>query len=271
MATIARILFSGIYDSVVKNRPQYAVASVDHALRLAVLLQQEGPLRVAEVAERLGVARSTAHRLLAMLVYRAFAVQLPDKRYGVGPAMGAASQVTVDVGLLRTIALPHLRELVEQVDETANLIVLAGGQARFVATVECAQILRVGDREGRSLPAHLVSGGKMLLATLDDEEVRGRVEEVTGDQASAPLTAGQVETLLTELGHIRRQSFAINDQQTEQGVTAVSRLVRGPEGAALASVGLAVPTARFGPERLPWWVATLKVAADRIERDLAAA
>jgi len=61
----------------VKNKPTYSIDSVDHALRLAGLLQQEGPLRVADAAERLGVARSTAHRLLAMLVYRDFAVQMP--------------------------------------------------------------------------------------------------------------------------------------------------------------------------------------------------
>ncbi|WP_137120096.1 IclR family transcriptional regulator [Segeticoccus rhizosphaerae] len=253
-----------------RNKPQYAVASVDHALRLAVLLQQEGPLGVSEVAARLGIARSTAHRLLAMLVYRSFAVQLPDKRYAVGPVMGDAPSASVDVGRLRNVALPHLRELVEQARETANLIVLAGVQARFAATVECSQILRVGDREGRSLPAHLVSGGKVLLATLGDDEVRSRLGEASGDHTQAPLRPGEVEALLTELAHIRRQSFAINDQQTEQGVTAVSRLVRGPEGEALASVGLAVPTARFGPEQLPRWVGALTVAAGRIERDLAA-
>jgi IclR family acetate operon transcriptional repressor len=53
----------------VKNRPSYAIASVDHALQLATTLQVEGPLTVSEAAERLGVARSTAHRLLSMLFF----------------------------------------------------------------------------------------------------------------------------------------------------------------------------------------------------------
>ena len=69
-----------------KTPPAYAIASVDHALRLATILQLEGNLTVAEAAERLGVARSTAHRLLQMLVYRDFAVQHPGRQYGAGPS-----------------------------------------------------------------------------------------------------------------------------------------------------------------------------------------
>jgi DNA-binding IclR family transcriptional regulator len=70
-----------------KEPPAYAIASVDHALRLAVLLQLEGPVTVSAAAERLGVARSTAHRLLTMLVYRDFAVQDEDRRYRAGPVI----------------------------------------------------------------------------------------------------------------------------------------------------------------------------------------
>ena len=72
-----------------KNEPPYAITSVDHALRLALILQREGQLTVSEAAERLGVARSTAHRLLAMLVYRDFAEQGTDRRYRACPCSTA--------------------------------------------------------------------------------------------------------------------------------------------------------------------------------------
>ena len=70
-----------------KERPPYAISSVDHALRLAAILQLEGGLSVTEAAERLNVARSTAHRLLAMLVYRDFAVQNEQREYLAGPVL----------------------------------------------------------------------------------------------------------------------------------------------------------------------------------------
>ena len=105
----------GITFSVVKNRPAYAIASVDSALLLATLLQQEGAMRVTDAAERLGVSVSTAHRLLGMLVYRDFAEQRPDRRYGAGPVLRSGPVRQEPAARLREVALPHLRRLVDAV------------------------------------------------------------------------------------------------------------------------------------------------------------
>jgi IclR family acetate operon transcriptional repressor len=244
----------------VKNRPSYSIDSVDHALQLAVLLQQDGPLRVTEAADRLGVARSTAHRLLAMLVYRDFAVQDADRRYTAGPVLDAARSAE-PIARLRRLALPHLRALTERTDETTNLMVVLGDGARFVATVECAQVLRVGDRDGRTLPAHLASGGKAVLAGRPEEEVTALYAGAEGVDVAA---------LLRELRRIRRRGFALNDRSTEPGVTAVGRAVRVPAGETPAALSIAMPTARFHRDRLAGLAAELARTAERIERDLVA-
>ncbi|NMH97509.1 IclR family transcriptional regulator domain-containing protein [Pseudonocardia acidicola] len=243
-----------------RNQPAYAITSVDHALRLARILQVEGPLRVSEAAERLGIARSTAHRLLAMLVYRDFAVQDDERRYRAGPALRPASVTPEPVTVLRGVALPHLRALVERTGETANLQVLVGTVIRFVATVESEQVLRVGDREGRELPAHLVSGGKALLAALAPSEVDARCAAGGPDRA----------VLARELELIRERGFAINDQLTEPGVMAVGMAVRDPHGVPLAGVSVSLPSVRFDRDRLPGLVGALSRAVAGIERDLAA-
>jgi len=243
----------------VRNRPPYAIESVDNALRLALLLQQEGPMRGAEAAARLGVARSTAHRLLAMLVFRDFARQDADRRYSAGAAMrdvAPGSSVTV----LRAAAFPYLHQLMERTQETANLQIRVEDQVRFVATAECRQVLRVGDREGRLLPAHLVSGGKALLARLGPDEVRALYTDASGVD---------VDALLRELRSVRRRGFAVNDQATEAGVVAVGRAVDGPDGAAVAAVSLAMPSARFSRARLPEWCAALAHTAAQIQAALA--
>ncbi|MQA60688.1 MAG: helix-turn-helix domain-containing protein [Actinophytocola sp.] len=146
-----------------KNKPQYAIESVDNALHLAQLLLLEGPMRVSDAASRLGVSVSTAHRLLAMLVYRDFAEQDADKRYRPGAVLRSAASSDLPLSELRQMAIPHLQRLVDRVNESANLLVLTGNVARFVHTVECTQLLRVGDRAGKSLPAHLTSAGKAML------------------------------------------------------------------------------------------------------------
>jgi IclR family acetate operon transcriptional repressor len=238
----------------VKNRPPYAIASVDAALLLATLLQQEGPMRVTDAAGRLGVSGSTAHRLLGMLVYRDFAEQLPDRRYGPGPLMRGGSLPQEPVARLREVALPHLHRLVDELGETANLMVLAGADVRFVATVECAHVLRVGDRTGRTLPAHLSSGGKAVLAGLPPAEL---------DVALGGLDEDAVRRLHRELRTVRRRGFAVNDQGTEAGLIAVGVAV--PAGAGLpAALSLAMPSVRYSRDRLSEWGTALAAAAAAI-------
>ncbi|MFC5143036.1 IclR family transcriptional regulator [Actinomycetospora rhizophila] len=241
-----------------QNKPTYGIQSVDHALRLAAVLQQEGPLRVSDAAERLGVARSTAHRLLAMLVYRDFAEQDEDRRYVAGPVLRrpGAPEPVAD---LRRAALPHLHELTAQTDETTNLVVVVDDQARFVASVECDQVLRVGDRGGRVLPAHLASGGRAVLATRPEDEVRALY-------AGAGSPVADVDALLRELRRTRRQGFALNDQRTETGVTAIGAAV--PSTAVPGAISISMPTARYRRARLTEWAGLLTDTARRIARDL---
>jgi DNA-binding IclR family transcriptional regulator len=242
-----------------QNKPPYPVTSVDHALHLAILLQQEGPLRVSDAAERIGVSPSTAHRLLAMLVYRGFAEQRPDRRYQAGDVLRPAVPSMAPVALLRQVALPHMGELVERVQESVNLMVLAGTEARFVASAECAQILRVGSRVGRTVPAHLCSGGKAILAALPPGEV-------------AELYAGAEDVNLPrvqrELALVRRRGFAVNDQRTEAGLTALGVVVRDSARAPVAALAIAMPSVRFHRDRVPGWISALGVTLSAIEQEL---
>lgn len=154
-----------------KTRPAYAIDSVDHALRLAAMLQLEGALTVSEAADRLGVARSTAHRVLAMLVYRDFAVQGADRRYHAGPVLELATHSRSLTARLRAVSLPHLEGLVAVLGESANLMIRTGDRVRFIASAESTQALRVEQREGMVFPAHLVTGGLVLLAEAGEAEV----------------------------------------------------------------------------------------------------
>jgi IclR family acetate operon transcriptional repressor len=250
---------TGITFSAVKNRPPYAIASVDNALLLAALLQQEGSLRVTDVAERLAVSVSTAHRLLAMLVYHDFAEQLDDRSYRAGRVLRGMATPDAPVALLRRIALPHLRRLVDTLGETANVVVLVGPDVRFVATVECDRVLRVGDRTGRTLPAHLTSGGKAILAGLPPAALA---------VVLADLEIGDRPRLEKELRAVRRHNVAVNNQATESGVTAVGVAVPAPSGVPAAGLSIALPSVRYSKDVLPGWAAALHETAALIGREL---
>jgi DNA-binding IclR family transcriptional regulator len=242
----------------VQNRPTYAIESVDRALRLAELLQQEGSVRVGYAADVLGISASGAHRLLAMLVYRGFAEQLPDRSYGPGRTLRAAEPTTAPVQLLRRVAPPHLRDLVALVNESANLMIRVGTETRFVSTVETERALRVGDRTGRSLPAHRSSGGRALLATLPGAELRALYTDTDVDLAA----------LRRSLDRVRAHGYAVNRGDTEEGVTAVGVAVRAPDGRPLCAISVGLPSTRFKPALLPTLVAALDGTKHALEETL---
>jgi DNA-binding IclR family transcriptional regulator len=246
-----------------KTPPAYVVASVDHALRAAVMLQMEGVLTVSQVADRLGVARSTAHRLLATLVYRDFAVQDDQRRYHPGPVLALTRHPHSEASRLREAALPHLRQLVDVVDETANLTVRTGATARFLASVECRQALRVGSREGMAFPAHRTTGGLVLLAALEPLEVGALYPEE--EYADRPAERPDLKKLLADLARVRRSGFALNNERSERGIVAVGVPVHGADGAPVAGLSVSVPSFRYDRHRLPALVETLRRTAGAIE------
>lgn len=249
-----------------KNKPHYAITSVDHALRLATMLQMEGSLGVSDAAERLGVARSTAHRLLSMLVYRDFAAQDERRRYVAGPVLSLAAHSQSRTAALRTVAMPHLESLAARVDESCNLEILIGSHIRFIGFAECTQPLRVGNREGMVFPAHQVSGGLVLLADLTDQQI----ETLYADEkfVDQPGQRPDLNELRADLRRARERQFAINAERSERGVTALGRGIRAPSGRLVAAVSISMPTSRYADSELPRLLGHLYATVRDIEAEL---
>lgn len=250
------------YHSSVKNKPVYALGSVDNVLLLLHMLRDQGKLKVTDVAKELGIARSTAHRLLAMLVYRDFAVQDDNHTYLPGPFLSSAGGDLGGSALrkLRELARPHMETLCGRVQETVNLMVRVGAEVRFLSSVESSQILHVGDRRGTILPAHHASGGKVLLSELPDERIRELYPDLS-DAERAGLTR--------DLDDIRARGYGLNIEETEQGVSAIGAAVHNGQGGAIAALSIAIPSARFGPDRIGPFARELHRAVLETERALA--
>lgn len=249
-----------------RGTPRYLVTSVDNALRLAAMLQIEGELTLSEAASRLGVAPSTAHRLLATLVHRDFATHDEGRHYLVGPVLALAAHAPSQAARLRAASLRPLAQLAESLGETTSLMVRTGTSVRFVASVECSRALRVGSREGMVFPAHLVTGGLVLLAALNAAELDAlyapeRVEASTGPP---PDLGG----LRRDIAQVRRNGFAVNRERSEPGVTAVGRIVVDPEGQPVAGISVSLPSARYKPQLLPRFDEALRTTSAQITRSL---
>lgn len=249
-----------------RKKPPYPLASVDNALVLATVLRTEGSLTVTEAASRLGVAPSTAHRLLAMLVYRDFAVRDSSRRYRPGPAFALEAHRGLGTGLLREVAAPHLEALARRTGESVNMVVLVGAFVHFIASWESTKPLRVGSREGMTFPAHLTSGGLVLLSQLSDDVVA----ELYSDErwAGRPEQRPDVVELQRELARVRRVGAAVQRNRSEVGVSAVGVPVEVP-GVTPSAVTIAMPTLRYDPTELQSWLRELRVTVADVRDALA--
>lgn len=216
--------------------PQYRLESVDNALQILMLLVTRTEIRLTEVSVHLGVASSTAHRLLAMLQYRGLIRQDPrTKAYRAGPSLDLLAFTVLKQLDIRDRARPVLEKLNADLQETVHLGRLEGVEVDFVASIESPQALRVSNRLGVAMPAHCTSTGKVLLAALSPDELDQlypRPDLVQMTRHSIATTAA----LRIELDTVRRRGHAISNEEGEEGVVSIAVPVRNGALALNASM-----------------------------------
>ena len=250
-----------------QNKPPYALASVDNALRLIELLRDEGRLRVSDAARELGIGQSTTHRLLSMLVYRGFAMQDEEHRYLPGMNLGSPKQVGDYSRIVESVATPIMLRLRMETLETINLVVRRGTEVQFVTSIESPQLVRVGDRKGATLPMHKSSGGKAMLAVLPIDEIR----EILLERTSRPmLNPSEWATLMADLRLVRRRGYALNEEQTERGVSALGVALNDEFMKPIAGLSVAAPSSRWSRRNASLWYSRLAVARREIEERITA-
>jgi IclR family transcriptional regulator, acetate operon repressor len=231
-----------------QDGPAYLIHSVDHALQLLLLFRSRPSLRVSEVADHLGVARSTAHRLLGMLVHRQFAEQDPaTKTYRPGPRLVEIGLAAVGALDLRARLRPFLLDVAAATGETVSVLVLEHDMVHFIDSIESQQAVRVGSRLDARMPAHSTSAGKAILAALPADEVVAiypaeRLVSVTG-QTTTTRTL-----LLDELGRVRAAGFATNFEESEIGLAAVGMALLDADERPVAAFTVAGPMQRMNAE-----------------------
>jgi IclR family transcriptional regulator, acetate operon repressor len=231
--------------------PAYPIASVNNALLLLLLFREQPRVRLTDACKYLGVAHSTAHRLLAMLAHHGFVQQEPVTRaYIAGPALVEVGLAVVGSLNVREQARPMMEELAAETGETVHLGVLEGDQVRYVDAVESERALRVVARTGTLVPAHCTSLGKALLAQLTDQQVAALYP--TSAEPFAAQTERSITTqakLMKEVSRTRARGYAVNTGETEDDVGSVAVAFRDFAGRP-AAIAVAAPTSRLTTPRI---------------------
>ena len=249
------------------SAPAYPIASVDNALRLLMMFRGQPRVRLSEASEYLGVAHSTAHRLMAMLAYHGFVRQEPESRaYTAGPALVEIGLAAVRELDIRLHARPVLEQLAAARGETVHLAVLEGGNVRYLDAVESPRALRVASRTGTALAANCTASGKALLAQLPADEAAALI----GGPGPLPALTGRSITdrarLRAELARVRARGCAVNVEESEEGVASVAVAVRGLRQPAALVVS--APVSRMTEQAVERTMATLREQAARLEAAL---
>jgi len=248
--------------------PLYPLASVDNALAVLQMLSRGVPVRLTDAARELGLAPSTAHRLLAMLEHRGFAQRREGSRsYLAGPALEAVARGVLSEADLSRVAQPALEALARTHHESVLLGVLEADGVRFVAGRESELPLRVGGHFGRSFVAHTSASGLILLAALSRDRLRERYpsERLI---ASSPMAITRRTVLERELENVRSKRYALVVETTAPGVSAVAVPVTDAAGSTIAAVTLIAPTSRLSAAELRACVAPLRRTAAQVSAAL---
>jgi IclR family acetate operon transcriptional repressor len=237
------------------EKPAYPIGSVDTALKLLAMIAEREQVRISDASQELGVARSTAHRVVQMLQYHGLVAQDPtSKVYTVGPGLLQIGLQAVRGLDIRTLAHPRLRQLCDEVEETTHLFSLRGTDVVCLDSVESKRPLRVGERIGESLPAYATASGRALLAELSAAQLR----RLYPDPALPRLQANTIDSradLERELEATRQRGYAVQERQTESDVSAIAAAVEDSRGPASFAITVSAPSSRFDVD-----------AADRIGR-----
>jgi IclR family KDG regulon transcriptional repressor len=211
------------------------------------LVRQQRPCRVSEVAEAQGLARSNAHRTLQTLVACGWAVQdattsayQPSLRlFELGTLVEAAADVA-------RLARPHLAALAQATGETIHLAVLDGAEIVYLDKFDSPLPVAAYSRIGGRAPAYCVASGKALLAANGLDSDPAALARLLGPLvAHTPHSITSIDALLAELRRTRARGYAENREEWRLGVCGLGAPVFNARAAAVAAVGMSVPSIRF--------------------------
>ena len=245
------------------------VQVLDRTCDILECLANHGPeLGLSEITDDLGLSKSTVHRLLRALELRAYVRRIPvTSKYGLGTKLVELGFKASNTDGLVTHAGRYLTRLVAETGETVHLGVLRDGVVVSLSAVESPKTLRTPSNVGEWTGAHSSSIGKCLLADLDSDELALFL-------SSRELTSFTTNTISTEkelareLAKVRRQGFAVDDEEHEYGLLCIGAPIFDQTGRVKAALSIAGPANRLGPRVMTERLGAVKRAATELSVEL---
>jgi len=225
-------------------------------------------LTLSEISEALSLPKSTTFRMLQALGQKGMLRK--DERtklYCLGPAVLGLAASALDQSDIRSVAQAPLQELAAVLNETVYVTVLYGENAIVELALESERRFQHLIRTGKPVPLHCASAAKAIIAYHEEE----KIDQLLGDkvlQRFTPRTTTDLAQLKQELRQIRKQGYAVCDEEIEPGVRALSVPVCDRTGQVCASISVLGPTGRLDAEKQQAMLPHLWNAARQVSRSL---
>ncbi len=239
-------------------------ASVRAFSVLDALVQDDGPVALAELARRVGLPKPTVHRLLAQLESAQLVGREPGgRRFAAGARLSALALRVLSNSTHRGARRAILQSLVDELGETCNLTMLDGAQIVYLDRVETPSPLRLNLQPGSRVPLHCTASGKLLLALLPAPR-RARLVRQLRLEAQTANTLVARPALETALKRIRRERLSTDAEEFITGLVCVAVPILAADGRAVAAVAMQAPVARVPLERALGYAPRLRAAAEAL-------
>jgi IclR family pca regulon transcriptional regulator len=252
------------------GRPTHFVQSLERGLMVIRAFSAEAPeLTLSEVARATGLTRAAARRFLLTLADLGY-VHSDGRMFSLTPRVLELGYAYLSSLTLPEVSEPHLERLVAEMRESSSVAVLDDEDVVYVARVPVSRIMTVSINVGTRFPAYATSMGRVLLAGLPRDALDDYFARVEPQQLSPRSITDEAE-LRAEIDRVRRQGYAMVDQELEIGLRSIAAPIRDRTGRVIAAVNASAHASRRSLEdmrrdMLPPLLAT----AARIEADLQA-
>ena len=234
---------------------------------LNLLADAREGLSLGEVAERVEIHKSTAHRIIMNLEGQRMINRDPATgRYQLGLRLFELGSVAIAKFDIRERAREYLETLLRETQETVHLCVLDNGEVLYLDKIEPTRTVRLSSRIGLRNPAHCTAVGKAMMAWLSTAEV----EQIVHKHGLRRFTSKTITTLAElrgELAKVREVGYAIDDEEHEDDVRCVAAVVRDHAGRPAAAMSIASPSFRIPLEKVPVFAKTICKATQALSRE----
>jgi IclR family pca regulon transcriptional regulator len=205
-------------------------------------------LGLSEVARATGLTRAAARRFLLTLVALGY-MHFDGSRFSLRPRVLELGFAYLSSLTLPELAEPHIEGLVAEINESSSISVLDDTDVVYVARVPTRRIMSITLAVGTRLPAYATSMGRVLLAALPDPELEERLARIEV-RALTPRTVKSHAALRTVLEQVRRQGYAMTDQELEQGLRSAAVPIHDASGAVVAALNVSAHASRASMQEL---------------------